>query len=176
MTNGQTSTGVHAGPRGEETAAAAQSRPHNPVLSAIQVVFGPVGHVLARLRDLAAAPPDAQAQTADDRPLLDIIAFREVLPALEVRHLLLTEIKELSRSEDADPERLAALQRQHEESLSELLEQVEVAAHCIHSRRHHEIRDMLENVVLFDNFLNDFYLRNICNTMNDAIQKAAREQ
>ena len=46
---------------------------------------------------------------------------------------------------------------------------------CVHSRCHHEIRDMLENVVLFDNFINDFYLRNICNTMKDAIEKASRE-
>lgn len=138
-------------------------------------MLGAIVAPLARLRDMAAAAPGEEVK-GDDRPYLDTIAFREVLPLLEEKHLLLSEIKDLSRRapEDAEPERLAALQKQYDDGLAELLEQLERAARCIHSRRHHDIRDMLENVVLFDNFQNDFYLRNICNTMKDAMEAVAR--
>ena len=156
----------------EATSSAPRPAPRGFV-SFLGAIFGPIGTVLVHLRDLAAAAPDAKSGSEGDRPYLDTIAFREVLPLLEEHHLLLSEIKDLSRrTEDTDPDRLADLQRQHEERLPDLLGQLEKASMCVHSRCHHHIRDMLENVVLFDSFINDFYLRNICNTMNEAIEKA----
>ena len=176
MTNGSTDTRVDARTVSVEAESSGAERIPGGFVSAFGIVFGPLGRTLGRLRDLAAAPPESMSRAAEERPLLDVIAFREVLPILEERHLLLSEIKALSRgAEDANPERLDALRRRHEESLPGLLERIERATMCVHSRCHHEIRDMLENVVLFDNFINDFYLRNICNTMKDAIEKASRE-
>jgi len=176
MAHGSTDTDIEAQSGPMDSASVSPDARPGALYLALAGVFAPLGALLARLRDLAAASPESLGQVRDERPYLDTIAFREVLPVLEERHLLLGEIKELSRrTEDTDPERLAALQRQHEESLPEFLETLEKSTMCVHSRCHHDIRDMLENVVLFDNFINDFYLRNICNTMKDAIEKAARE-
>jgi len=131
--------------------------------------WGRVTHALAWVRDAAAGKTE-RAEYLETRALLDTLAFHEVLPMLEARSRHLSYLTGLRKMRCPLGNRhFEEVQRRHQETLPQLLEQIEKATLGIHARRHHQIRDMLENVVLYDDFVNDIYIRNLCGLMRDAI-------
>ncbi len=123
-----------------------------------------------------AAAAQARAEAARTRVFLDTLAFNEVLPLLEKRARHLSYLTGLRKMRCPLGERhVARFESAHRETLPHFLERVEQATLGIRSREHHQIRDMLENIVLYDDFINDIYLRNLCGLMRDAIASYRRE-
>ena len=86
-----------------------------------------------------------------DREAFDLQSMADIVPILEAYHDAV-----VAPDVDCDPE-----------TITEFLDRIEHTALRVRAKKHAHLRDMLENLVLFDNYRNEYYLRSLSSQIQD---------